>query len=194
MTGLEPPTLRRVAPRSDPSADSAGALLSLEGLFDAHQQVALGLAWRIVQSRQDAEEVVQEAFLSVWRSRSTFDLARGSTRTWVLAAVRNRALDVLRARKRRPLSECLHLERVAAAADVATTATASADRETVLYALALVPADQREALELAYSGGFTHTEIADILRVPVGTVKGRIRLGLDHLRQALLDETTSWAA
>jgi RNA polymerase sigma-70 factor, ECF subfamily len=178
--------------QTEPEASFAGpapGLDTLEQLYDAHHRVALGLAHTILHNQQDAEEAVQEAFLSVWRSRSRFDPTRSSPRIWLLTAVRNRALDVLRARRRRPLADSLESSVADTGCDVAATAVASADRESVLSALTGLPPLQRNVLELAFYGGLSHTEIAELLTLPVGTVKSRIRLGLNHLRLALSNET-----
>lgn len=183
-----------VVTRAEQVVGAATALELLEDLYDSHYRVALGLACRILRNPQDAEETVQEAFLSVWRKAAMFDGTRGSTRTWVLAAVRNRAIDTIRARKRRPLMDRPGAEVHDAECDVAATAVASVDRECVIEALASLSLAQRNALELAYFGGFSHTEIAEQLHVPVGTVKGRLRLALDHLRLTLATETHVMAA
>ncbi len=162
--------------------DRADRLRQLETLYAAHHRVALGLAYRLVDSRLDAEDIVQEAFLSVWRALATFDSNVGSIRTWLLSVVRNRAIDVLRVRRRRPESV---LEVVMYLVDpevVDSAVIADADRAYVLDLMSALPAPQREVLHLAYFGGLSHTRIAAQLGLPVGTVKGRIRLALDHLR------------
>ena len=188
MVRVEVPQLlnpARLRPASQTNTPAVGPpLILLEHIYAAHHRPALGLACRILRNQQDAEEAVQEAFLSVWRTAATFDLTRGSTRTWVLGAVRNRAIDMIRARKRRPQSDCLDIEVHDSECDVAATAVASLDREWVLQVLANLPPSQCQAVEMAYFGGLSHTEIADLLNLPVGTVKSRIRLGLDHLRHA----------
>ena len=167
---------------TEPAHEWATKLATLETLYEGHHRVAIGLAYGILGNRSDAEEAVQEAFLSVWRALATFDPRAGSIRTWLLSVVRHRAIDVLRARRRRP--ECV-LEEHESPIDpgaVDSAAIASADREYVLGLIAGLPAAQWEVLELAYFAGLSHTEIAERLGLPVGTVKGRIRLALDRLR------------
>jgi RNA polymerase sigma-70 factor, ECF subfamily len=158
---------------------------ALEALYEEYHRQALGLALRVLGNMGEAEEVVQEAFLAVWRAGHTYDPARGSTRTWVLTLVRNRAIDVVRARQRRPVQPLDETFDPPDSADVPLQAALNVDAARVAEALYRLPPEQRTVIELAYSSGLSHTEIAARLSVPVGTVKGRIRLGLDRLRQAL---------
>jgi RNA polymerase sigma-70 factor (ECF subfamily) len=158
---------------------------ALEALYEEYHRQALGLALRVLGNLGEAEEVVQEAFLAVWRSGHTYDPARGSTRTWILTLVRNRAIDVVRARQRRPVQPLDETFDPPDSADVPLQAALNVDAARVAEALYMLPPEQRAVIELAYSSGLSHTEIAARLSVPVGTVKGRIRLGLDRLRQAL---------
>lgn len=171
---------------SDEGSSTVPALGALEALYDAYHRQALGVAFRVVGDRQDAEEVVQEAFLAAWRSLSNFDPVRGSTRTWLLSIVRNRAIDVLRSRGRRPsLPLDLEIHDVRDERDPSTDAATAIDARAATAVLAQLPHAQREAVELAFFAGLSHTEIAEQVRAPLGTVKGRIRLGLDRLRIAL---------
>jgi RNA polymerase sigma-70 factor (ECF subfamily) len=158
---------------------------TLEALYEEYHRQALGLALRVLGNMGEAEEVVQEAFLAAWRSAHTYDATRGSTRTWILTLVRNRAIDVVRARMRRPVQPLDATFDPPDSSDVPLQAALNVDAARVAEALFLLPAEQRAVIELAYSSGLSHTEIAARLSVPVGTVKGRIRLGLDRLRQAL---------
>jgi RNA polymerase sigma-70 factor (ECF subfamily) len=158
---------------------------ALEALYEEYHRQALGLALRVLGNMAEAEEVVQEAFLAAWRAGHTYDPARGSTRTWVLTLVRNRAIDVVRARQRRPVQPFDEAFDPPDTTDVPSQAALNVDAARVAEALDRLPSEQREAIELAFSSGLTHTEIAARLGLPVGTVKGRIRLGLDRLRQAL---------
>ncbi|MBV9544353.1 MAG: sigma-70 family RNA polymerase sigma factor [Chloroflexi bacterium] len=160
-------------------------LANLEALYDAHHRQAIGLAYRMLGDLGDAEEVVQEVFLSAWRSGHTYDPTRGTTHTWILSMVRNRCIDVLRARRRRPVQPLAEGVDVPDAADVPTEAATNVDAARARQALETLPPEQKEAIELAYFGGLSHTEIATQLAAPIGTVKGRIRLGLDRLRVAL---------
>lgn len=158
---------------------------ALEALYEEYHRQALGLALRVLGNMGEAEEVVQEAFLAVWRAGHTYDPARGSTRTWILTLVRNRAIDVVRARARRPVQPLDEKLDPPDSSDVPLQAALNVDAARVVEALYKLPPEQRVAIELAYSSGLSHTEIAARLGVPVGTVKGRIRLGLDRLRQVL---------
>jgi RNA polymerase sigma-70 factor, ECF subfamily len=164
---------------------------AFEVLYDRHGGVAYSLAYRIVGDRAAAEEVTQEAFISVWRSGARFDAARGSVRSWLLSVVRNRAIDFLRSRaskapkldfddeaalEQRPAEERTEEE--------ALRRETSAELRGVLGKL---PDPQAKVIELAYFGGFSHSEIAQILGLPMGTVKGRMRLGLEKIRGELAE-------
>lgn len=158
---------------------------ALEAVYEEYHRQALGVALRILGNMAEAEEVVQEAFLAVWRAGHTYDGSRGSVKTWVLTLVRNRAIDVVRARQRRPVQPLSDAIDPPDSSDVTLQAALNVDVAQVMEAFQTLPPDQRAVIELAYSSGLSHTEIAAKLQVPVGTVKGRIRLGLDRLRQAL---------
>ena len=157
-----------------------------EAFFDRHGTAAYSLAHRIVGEAAAAEDVTQEAFLSIWRSGARFDRARGSVRSWVLGVVRNRAIDSLR-REARPGPRLDHDDEgvlEARPAEERTDAEALR-RETARElrgALSALPSDQSRVIELAYFGGFSQSEIAKMLNMPLGTVKGRMRLGLEKLR------------
>ena len=150
------------------------------------------LLWRVARAQgldpQAAEDVVQEAFLSLWRSGARYDRTRGSVRTWVLGIVHNRAIDNLRRNqvhaKRRAGDEGIE-ERFAAADRTDAEVARRGEAEQVRRALATLPHDQLRVVELAYFGGFSHSEIAAMLDAPIGTVKGRMRLGLEKLRGQL---------
>ena len=161
--------------------------LAFEILFDRHGGVAFSLAHRIAGDRAAAEDSTQEACLSVWRSRAGYDRARGSVRNWLLGVVRNRAIDAIR-RDARPGAPKLDFddEELLEARPSAERPDAEAlRRETareVRGALEGLPVDQSKVIELAYFGGFSHSEIAEMLQMPIGTVKGRMRLGLEKMR------------
>ena len=139
-----------------------------------------------------AEDVTQEAFLSIWRSNARFDPARGSVRAWALGIVRNRAIDALR-RSARPGAEARPRRRRGArdaSPPSERTETEAIRRETagrLRQALGLLPREQSQVIELAYFGGFSHSEIADMLGAPIGTIKGRMRLGLEKIRTTLAE-------
>lgn len=160
-------------------------LADLEALYDAHHRQAIGLAYRILGDLGDAEEVAQEVFLSAWRTGHQYDPARGTSHAWVLSMVRNRSIDVLRARRRRPVQPLGEGVDPPDSQDVPTQAVSNVDADAARQALNLLPPEQKEAIELAYFGGLSHHEIATLLAAPIGTVKGRIRLGLDRLRVAM---------
>jgi RNA polymerase sigma-70 factor (ECF subfamily) len=160
-------------------------LADLEALYDTHHRQAIGLAYRILGDLGEAEEVVQEAFLSAWRSGHTYDPSRGSAHTWILSMVRNRSIDVLRARRRRPVQPLAEGVDPPDTTDVPAQAASNLDAASARAALDALPPEQKQAIELAYFGGLSHTEIATQLAAPIGTVKGRIRLGLDRLRVAM---------
>jgi len=169
-----------------PADQQARPLVRLETLYEEHHRVAIGLAYRILGNRLDAEDAVQEALLSVWRALATYDPLAGSIRSWLLGVVRNRAIDALRSRRRRPECVLEDYEFPVDAGIVDGEVMAAADRDYVLDLILALPAPQREALKLAYFAGLSHTEIAGVLHLPVGTVKGRIRMALDRLRLATL--------
>jgi RNA polymerase sigma-70 factor (ECF subfamily) len=140
--------------------------------------------------RAMAEEVVQEAFLSLWRSGARYDRTRGSVRSWVLGVVHNRAIDALRrhlARDSRNVADDGIIERMAAPELTDAEAARREQSQAVRGALGGLPSEQRQVIELAYFGGFTHSQIAEMLGTPVGTIKGRMRLGLTKMRVVLGD-------
>jgi RNA polymerase sigma-70 factor (ECF subfamily) len=160
-------------------------------LYDRHGGAAYSLAHRIVGDPAVAEDVTQEAFLSVWRGGAGFDAARGSVRSWTLGIVRNRSIDALRrmsaSAPRLDLDDDSALEAEPASALTDSEAIRRETARTVRGSLRDLPADQRQVIGLAYFGGFTHTEIAEMLGMPLGTVKGRMRLGLEKIRATLAE-------
>jgi RNA polymerase sigma-70 factor (ECF subfamily) len=165
-----------------------GEARAFEVIYDRHSAAAFSLAYRMMGTRSGAEDVTQEAFLSIWRSGARYDHTRGSVRTWVLGIVHHRAIDALRRAtvhdRRRAGDEGIE-ERFEARERTDVEAARREEAGTVRHALESLPADQSQVIELAYFGGFTHTEIADMLDAPVGTVKGRMRLGLKKMRAQL---------
>jgi RNA polymerase sigma-70 factor (ECF subfamily) len=161
---------------------------AFELLYDRHGGAAFSLAYRMVGNRVTAEDVTQEAFLSIWRSRLRYDQARGSVRTWVLGIVHNRAIDALRRSfvhdRRRETMEGVE-ERHEAPERTEVEAARREEARSIRSALDTLPDEQRRTIELAYFGGFSHSQIAELLEEPIGTVKGRMRLGLDKMRRQL---------
>ena len=165
---------------------------ALAALYDRFGRTAYGLALRVVRDAELAEDVVQEAFLSLWRSAGRFVPERSRAGTWLLTLVHRRAVDLVRREERR------RAEPIESAPEAADAAAEEApwlrlERERVQAALASLPDAQREAIELAYYGGFTQAELADRLGQPLGTIKSRMFAGLARLGELLRDtETGAW--
>jgi RNA polymerase sigma-70 factor, ECF subfamily len=169
--------------------DEADAV-AFEVVFDRHAGAAFSLAYRMCGRQAIAEDIVQDTFLSLWRRGGRFDRARGNVRSWVLGAVRNKAIDTFRhetAKTGRDVSDDAAAKALAARDRTDREVERRDDSRQVRGALDQLPAEQRRVIELAYFGGFTHTEIARMLDIPAGTVKGRMRLGLTRMRLALGD-------
>src|SRR5918911_1965326 len=153
-------------------------------LYDRHSRAAFSLAYRMMGDRQAAEDLAQDAFLKVWRNASSYRAERGSVRTWILSIVHNRGIDQLRSHASRRRTQ----DRIEASAPRSQPSEAfaetwrNAQRDQVREALNTLPPEQLKILELAYFSGYTHVEISDLLRLPLGTVKGRMRLGLKKIR------------
>ncbi len=164
---------------------AGGDAQAFEVVYERHSTAVFSLAYRICGVRAAAEEIAQEAFLAIWRSGARYDRARGSVRTWLLGVVHNRAIDAVRrtnVHQRHQASDERAAERVEAPE---RTEVEAARREEARSMRALVdglPGDQRRVIELAYFGGFTHEQIAQMLDLPLGTVKGRMRLALEKMR------------
>lgn len=154
--------------------------------YDRHGGVAYSLAYRIVGERAAAEDVTQEAFISIWRSGARFDRARGSVRSWTLSIVRNRAIDALRSRAGKApklaFDDDAILEQRPSDDLTEDEALRHETAEELRGAVGALPSEQSKVIELAYFGGFSQSEIARMLNVPLGTVKGRMRLGLEKIR------------
>ena len=155
------------------------------GLYDRHSRVAYSLAYKMMGERQAAEDLMQEAFLKVWQSAGSYRVQRGSVRTWVLSIVRNRGIDQLRSSASR--RRIKNITQAAAPTSQPSEAFAktwrNSQREQIREALRVLPPDQIKVLELAYFSGYTHKEIAELLELPLGTIKGRMRLGLKKIRE-----------
>ncbi len=160
-------------------------LSALSELYDRYGRIAYTLGYRILGEAEAAEDVVQDAFLAAWRGAGTFRRERGNARSWLLSIVHHRAVDLLR---RRTAFRPAPLEAAGDAPadlDTAEEAARSVERRSVRDALGTLPEAQRRTIELAYFGGYTQSELADLMGVPLGTVKGRMRIGLQKMRRLL---------
>jgi RNA polymerase sigma-70 factor (ECF subfamily) len=187
-----------IGPAPEPSDDELIASVvdrdhaALMALYDRHGRLAFALAYRVLGDAQGAEEAVQDAFLQVWRRAETFDRERGfGGRAWLLAIVRNRAIDGIRRRSGRA-RETTPLEDVEATTPTSAPGpwaevSAALERDRVRAAVAELPREQQDAIRLAYFDGLSHGEIADRTGLPLGTVKGRVRLGLRKLAGLLAE-------
>ena len=173
-----------------------GDSAAFEVVYERHATAAFSLAYRMVGTRNAAEDVVQESFLSLWRSGARYDRARGSVRTWVLGIVHNRAIDALRRSivhdRRRASDEGIE-ERFEARERTDVEAARNDEAREVRAALRTLPDEQCKVIELAYFGGFSQSEIAAMLETPIGTVKGRMRLGLEKMRGQLGGLAEAWS-
>jgi RNA polymerase sigma-70 factor (ECF subfamily) len=163
---------------------------AFEVIYDRHADAAFSLAYRMCGQRALAEDVVQESFLSLWRSGARFDRNRGSVRTWTLGIVHNRAIDALRRRtvRERGIVDGEGIEERLPARERTELEFARKDEaREIRDALEALPEEQSRVIELAYFGGLTHVQIASMLDMPVGTIKGRMRLGLAKMRVTLGD-------
>lgn len=189
------------SPNALPPADAALMRLvaemdisAFETLYDRYANVAFGLAMSITRDRGSAEEATQDAFLSLWRSAARYDPSRGSAKTWLLSAVRNRAIDLLRRGSRRPQVVPIDASRVPEIPSPVRTdgqAGTRIEAERIRSLILELPTTQRAAIQLAYYCGLTQKEIANQLKLPLGTIKGRQRLGLAKLHRALIAYASS---
>src|SRR5918912_2092831 len=153
-------------------------------LYDRHSRAAFSLAYRMMGDRQTAEDLAQDSFLKVWRNASSYRAERGSVRTWILSIVHNRGIDQLRSHASRRRTQ----DRIEASAPRSQPSEAFAEtwknsqRDQVRQALNTLPPEQLKILELAYFSGYTHLQISELVDVPLGTIKGRMRLGLKKMR------------
>jgi RNA polymerase sigma-70 factor, ECF subfamily len=160
-------------------------------VYERHATAAFSLAFRMCGKRGIAEDVVQEAFLSLWRSGAQYDGARGSVRAWVLGIVHHRAIDALRrgvVQDRVRVSDEGIEEQLEAPESTEREVGRRDEAREIRAVLGELPPEQSRVIELAYYGGFTHLEIAAMLDAPVGTIKGRMRLGLQKMRSQLQSE------
>lgn len=155
---------------------------ALRLLYDRYGGIVFALTYRVLGDRQAAEECTQDVFVSAWRTAGSYEAGRGRVSTWLLAIARNRAIDATRRRAARPVDPVEDVWSAEQAPDTADLVSQTDEAVRLAAALAELPDAQREAISLAYFDGLSHAEIATRLDVPVGTVKGRIRLALDRLR------------
>lgn len=159
---------------------------ALAAIYDRYSRLAFGLAYRIVGEAADAEDVVQESFLALWRQAGRLDPGRGTVRPLLLTIVRRRAVDVLRRRSGRPERGLELVEpQPATTPDPVELASLAEERATVQRMLQELPSDQRQAIQLTYFGGLTASEVARQEEIPLGTVKSRLRLALQRMRKML---------
>ncbi len=158
---------------------------ALAALYDRHGRLAYTLAYRILGEPEAAEDVVHDAYIAAWKGVAGYRSERGSVRGWLMSIVHHRSIDLLRRKtafRPAPLEEAA--ER-ASEDDTAAQAEQNVTNAGMRRALEQLPPAQRKTIELAYFGGYTHAEMADLMGVPLGTVKGRMRIGLQKLRRAL---------
>lgn len=155
---------------------------ALRVLYERYGAIVFGMALRVVGDRQTAEECTQDVFVAVWRSAGAYDAERASVSTWMISIARNRAVDAVRRLAARPAQPQAEVFVSDEAPDTADRAAALESSERVAAALADLPETQRDVVVLAYFHGLSHSEIAERLDLPLGTVKGRMRLALDRLR------------
>ena len=154
-------------------------------LYDRHSRAGYSLAYRMMGERQAAEDLTQDAFIKVWRSAGGYRSERGSVRTWILSIVHNRGIDQIRslASRRRTQDRVEQSAPRSQPSEAFAEAWRNRQREQIREALDSLPAEQLKILELAYFSGYTHVEISNLLDLPLGTVKGRMRLGLKKIRE-----------
>lgn len=167
-------------------------LAALEELYDRYSKVAYSLAYRIVGDRGAAEDVVQDAFLSVWRQAASYKRERGAPRTWLLSIVHHRSIDRLRSSASAgptiPYDDLPVNREDVTRPSIWQHAWNNVRGDIVRRALERLPSEQKKSIELAYFSGYTQSEIAELMGVPLGTVKGRMRIGLQKLRAMLVSQ------
>ena len=179
----DPALIERIA-RQDEAA--------LGELYDRYSRLVYSVAYRVVGDHGAAEEITLDVFARVWEKAGDYQPGRAKVLTWISRMTRNRAIDILRREEVRPLKHSIGWadvtsEPAAEGQDPEQTAGLTLEMERVRAAMASLPPEQQETLALAYFKGYTHSEIAQVLDLPLGTVKGRIRAGMQKLRQALTD-------
>ena len=164
-------------------------LSALEELYDRYSKIAYSLAYRVVGDRGNAEDVVQDAFLSVWRQAGTYKRERGAARTWLMSIVHHRSIDRLRSGASSsntiPYEDLPESREETTKPSIWQQAWNNVRGDMIRRALERLPVEQKKSIELAYFSGYTQAEIAELMGVPLGTVKGRMRIGLQKLRGML---------
>src|SRR5438477_3313560 len=171
-------------------AIAGGAVWAMEPLYQRYSRILYSLVYRMVADHQVAEDLLQEAFLAVWRHATSYSPQSGAVRSWLVSIVHHRTIDYLRTVRRRSTMkqatwEEVELDERTAFPDVWDEAWRSVQSAQVRAALKNIPTEQRMVIELAYFSGWTHSEIAEGCQIPLGTVKARMRLGLSHLKRIL---------
>ena len=191
-------TMRDAESQNEPSdeallnAIAGGAVWAMESLYQRYSRILYSLAYRMVADHQVAEDLLQDAFLAVWRRAISYSPQTGAARSWLISILHHRTIDYLRKVRRQssiqvaPLEE-IELNESIAYPDTWDEAWQSVKSSHVRAALMKIPTEQRLVIELAYFQGWTHTEIAEGTQIPLGTVKARMRLGLLHLKQILIE-------
>jgi RNA polymerase sigma factor (sigma-70 family) len=190
-------TTRDAETQNEPSdeallnAIASGAVWAMDSLYQRYSRILYSLAYRMVADHQVAEDLLQDAFLAVWRRATTYSPQSGAVRNWLISIMHHRTIDYLRRVHRRstiqeaPLEE-LELNESIAYPDAWDAVWQSMKSSHVRAALMQIPTEQRLVIELAYFQGWTHSEIAQGTQIPLGTVKARMRLGLLRLKQVLI--------
>jgi RNA polymerase sigma-70 factor, ECF subfamily len=163
---------------------AAGDFEALRDLYTRYGRIVYGLTYRVTRDAQLAEDATQDTFATLWRRAGTYDADRAKVATWLFVIARNRAIELVRSRARAPEPH-ESVEIAGEADDPADLAVIADDAERIARAIAELPERQLEVIRLAYFDGLSHGEIAELLHQPLGTVKSRIRLGLDRLRTIL---------
>jgi len=173
-------------------AIAGGAVWAMDSLYERYHRLLYSLAYRVVDDHQVAEDLLQEAFLAVWRRSDTYSPQVGAARSWLISILHHRAIDHLRKLRRRsniqeaPL-EALEFDERVAVEDAWDVAWRDIQKSQVRAALLKIPPEQRLVIELSYFQGWTHSEIAEGTQIPLGTVKARMRLGLQRLKRVLAE-------
>jgi RNA polymerase sigma-70 factor, ECF subfamily len=175
------------------SAICKGEEFAIEILYERYHRYVYSLAYRILRDPVASEDILQDAFLSIWRKAPSYQMQYGSVQSWVQAIVRHRAIDKIRAAAHRdyqwtPLQADNEQDLLSEQPDVWEQAWQSEQHRIIGEILDQIPTEQRMVIELAYFGGFTHAEIAEQCQIPLGTVKGRMRLGLQKMKSLLAEQ------